>query len=224
MVNLGNDWDEILKNEFTKEYYQKLRKFLITEYKTEIIYPKMENIFSALKLTSYKDCKVLILGQDPYHGPNQAHGLAFSVNIGIKTPPSLQNMYKELRDELGLYVPNNGYLVPWAEQGILLLNTALTVRAGAANSHSKIGWEIFTDNIIKYLNDREDPVIFVLWGGNARKKKAFINTDRHYILEAAHPSPLSAHNGFFGCGHFKKINEILSNLGKKEINWQIENV
>ena len=224
MVNLNNDWDEILKDEFEKEYYQKLRKFLITEYKSETIYPKMENIFSALKLTSYKDCKVLILGQDPYHGPNQAHGLAFSVNIGIKTPPSLQNMYKELRDELGLYVPNNGYLVPWAEQGILLLNTALTVRAGAANSHSKIGWEIFTDNIIKYLNDREDPVIFVLWGGNARKKKAFINTDRHYILEAAHPSPLSAHNGFFGCGHFKKINEILSSLGKKEINWQIENV
>lgn len=224
MVNLGNDWDEILKDEFEKEYYQKLRKFLITEYKNETIYPKMENIFSALKLTSYKDCKVLILGQDPYHGPNQAHGLAFSVNIGIKTPPSLQNMYKELRDELGLYVPNNGYLIPWAEQGILLLNTALTVRAGAANSHSKVGWEIFTDNIIKYLNDREDPVIFVLWGGNARKKKAFINTDRHYILEAAHPSPLSAHNGFFGCGHFKKINEILSSLGKKEINWQIENV
>lgn len=224
MVNLGNDWDEILKDEFEKEYYQKLRKFLITEYKSETIYPKMENIFSALKLTSYKDCKVLILGQDPYHGPNQAHGLAFSVNIGIKTPPSLQNMYKELRDELGLYVPNNGYLIPWAEQGILLLNTALTVRAGAANSHSKVGWEIFTDNIIKYLNDREDPVIFVLWGGNARKKKAFINTDRHYILEAAHPSPLSAHNGFFGCGHFKKINEILSNLGKKEIDWQIENV
>lgn len=224
MVNLNNDWDEILKDEFEKEYYQKLRKFLITEYKSETIYPKMENIFSALKLTSYKDCKVLILGQDPYHGPNQAHGLAFSVNIGIKTPPSLQNMYKELRDELGLYVPNNGYLVPWAEQGILLLNTALTVRAGAANSHSKVGWEIFTDSIIKYLNDREDPVIFVLWGGNARKKKAFINTDRHYILEAAHPSPLSAHNGFLGCGHFKKINEILSSLGKKEINWQIENV
>ena len=224
MVNLNNDWDEILKDEFEKEYYQKLRKFLITEYKSETIYPKMENIFSALKLTSYKDCKVLILGQDPYHGPNQAHGLAFSVNIGIKTPPSLQNMYKELRDELGLYVPNNGYLVPWADQGILLLNTALTVRAGAANSHSKVGWEIFTDSIIKYLNDREDPVIFVLWGGNARKKKAFINTDRHYILEAAHPSPLSAHNGFFGCGHFKKINEILSTLGKKEINWQIENV
>ena len=224
MVNLNNDWDEILKDEFEKEYYQKLRKFLITEYKSETIYPKMENIFSALKLTSYKDCKVLILGQDPYHGPNQAHGLAFSVNIGIKTPPSLQNMYKELRDELGLYVPNNGYLVPWAEQGILLLNTALTVRAGAANSHSKVGWEIFTDSIIKYLNDREDTVIFVIWGGNARKKKAFINTDRHYILEAAHPSPLSAHNGFFGCGHFKKINEILSSLGKKEINWQIENV
>ena len=224
MVNLGNDWDEILKGEFEKEYYQKLRKFLITEYKTETIYPKMENIFSALKLTSYKNCKVLILGQDPYHGPNQAHGLAFSVNVGIKTPPSLQNMYKELRDELGLYIPNNGYLVPWAEQGILLLNTALTVRAGAANSHSKVGWEIFTDNIIKYLNEREDPVIFVLWGGNARKKKAFINSEKHYILEAAHPSPLSAHNGFFACGHFKKINEILHSLNKKEIDWQIENI
>lgn len=224
MVNIGNDWDEILKDEFQKEYYQNLRKFLISEYRSRTIYPKPDDIFSALKLTSFKDCKVLILGQDPYHGPNQAHGLAFSVNIGIKTPPSLQNMYKELKEELGTYIPNNGYLVPWAKQGILLLNTALTVRAGEANSHSKIGWEIFTDNIIKHLNGREEPVIFVLWGANARKKKAFIDQKRHYILEAAHPSPLSAWNGFFGCGHFKKINSILKMLGKEEIDWQIQNV
>lgn len=223
MVNLGNDWDEILKGEFDKEYYQSLRKFLISEYRTRVIYPKMENIFSALKLTSYKDTKVLILGQDPYHGPNQAHGLAFSVNPGVKIPPSLLNMYKELRDELGLYIPNNGYLIPWAEQGVLLLNTALTVRAGEANSHSGMGWEIFTDNIIKHLNDREDPVIFVLWGNNARKKKAFINNSQHFVLEGPHPSPLSASRGFFGCGHFKKINEILKNIGKVEIDWQIKN-
>ena len=221
MVNLGNDWDEILKDEFTKDYYKKLRQILINEYRTQVIYPKMENIFSALKLTSYENTKVLILGQDPYHGPNQAHGLAFSVNPGIKTPPSLLNMYKEIKAEYGYDIPNNGYLIPWAKQGILLLNTALTVRDGQANSHAKIGWEIFTDNIIHYLNKREDPVIFVLWGNNARKKKAFIDKNRHYILEAAHPSPLSASRGFFGCGHFKKINEILSKLGKTQISWEI---
>lgn len=224
MINLGNDWDEILQGEFDKEYYQKLRKFLIEEYKTRVIYPKMENIFSALKLTTYKDTKVLILGQDPYHGPNQAHGLAFSVNPGVKTPPSLLNMYKELKDELGLYIPNNGYLVPWAKQGVLLLNTALTVRAGEANSHSGMGWEIFTDNIIKHLNAREEPVVFVLWGNNARKKKSFITNKQHFILEGPHPSPLSASRGFFGCGHFKKINDILKNLGKDEIDWQIKNI
>ncbi len=221
MVNLGNDWDEILKDEFSKEYYKHLRQILIKEYKTQIIYPKMENIFSALKLTSYENTKVLILGQDPYHGPNQAHGLAFSVNPEIKTPPSLLNMYKEIKAEYGYDIPNNGYLIPWAKQGILLLNTALTVRDGQANSHANIGWEIFTDNIIHYLNKREDPVIFVLWGNNARKKKDFIDKSRHYILEAAHPSPLSASRGFFGCGHFRKINEILAKLGKTEIDWQI---
>ncbi|STO30866.1 Uracil-DNA glycosylase [Fusobacterium necrogenes] len=224
MVNLGNDWDEILEGEFAKEYYQKLRKFLINEYRTKVIYPKMENIFSALKFTSYKDTRVLILGQDPYHGPGQAHGLAFSVNPGIKTPPSLLNMYKELKDELEVYIPNNGYLVPWAKQGVLLLNTALTVRAGEANSHSGIGWEIFTDNIIKHLNDRIEPVIFVLWGNNARKKKDYITGRQHFILEAPHPSPLSASKGFFGCGHFKKINELLKKIGENEINWQIENI
>ena len=224
MVNLGNDWDEVLKNEFSSEYYKKMREILKHEYTTQIIYPKMENIFSALKLTSYKDTKVLILGQDPYHGPGQAHGLAFSVNPGIKTPPSLLNMYKEIRDEYGYDIPNNGYLIPWAKQGVLLLNATLTVREGQPNSHSKIGWETFTDNIIKKLNDREDPVIFVLWGNNARKKKAFITNKRHFVLEATHPSPLSANRGFFGCMHFKKINEILSKLGKTEINWQIPNL
>ncbi|WP_291258904.1 uracil-DNA glycosylase [Fusobacterium sp.] len=224
MITFGNDWDEILKDEFEKEYYKKLRKFLIEEYKTRIIYPKMENIFSALKLTSYEKTKVLILGQDPYHGPNQAHGLAFSVNPGVKIPPSLLNMYKELKSELGLEIPNNGYLIPWSEQGVLLLNTALTVRAGEANSHSGMGWEIFTDNVIKHLNDREDPVIFVLWGNNARKKKSYITNKQHFILEGPHPSPLSASRGFFGCNHFKKINEILENIGKKEIDWQIKNV
>lgn len=224
MVNLGNDWDEVLKNEFSSEYYKKMREILKREYTTQIIYPKMENIFSALKLTSYKDTKVLILGQDPYHGPGQAHGLAFSVNPGIKTPPSLLNMYKEIRDEYGYDIPNNGYLIPWAKQGVLLLNATLTVREGQPNSHSKIGWETFTDNIIKKLNDREDPVIFVLWGNNARKKKNFITNKRHFVLEATHPSPLSANRGFFGCMHFKKINEILSKMGKTEINWQIPNL
>lgn len=224
MVNLGNDWDEVLKNEFSSEYYKKMREILKHEYTTQIIYPKMENIFSALKLTSYKDTKVLILGQDPYHGPGQAHGLAFSVNPGIKTPPSLLNMYKEIRDEYGYDIPNNGYLIPWAKQGVLLLNATLTVREGQPNSHSKIGWETFTDNIIKKLNDREDPVIFVLWGNNARKKKTFITNKRHFVLEATHPSPLSANRGFFGCMHFRKINEILSKMGKTEINWQIPNL
>lgn len=224
MINLQNDWDNLLKEEFKKDYYIKLREFLIEEYKNKTIYPNKYNIFEALKHTSYKDTKVLILGQDPYHGENQAHGLAFSVQPGVKTPPSLLNMYKELRDDLGCFIPNNGYLIPWADQGVLLLNTALTVRAGEANSHQKKGWEIFTDEIIKKLNEREDPVIFVLWGGNARKKKVFIDSKRHYILEAPHPSPLSAHRGFFGCKHFSKINDILISLGKEPIDWQIPNI
>lgn len=224
MVKLGNDWDNILADEFEKEYYQKLRKFLIEEYKTNTIYPDMNNIYSALKLTSYKDCKVLLLGQDPYHGPNQAHGLAFSVNPGIKSPPSLVNMYKELKDEYGYEIPNNGYLIPWATQGVLLLNTALTVRRGEPNSHANIGWEIFTDHIIKKLNERSDPVIFILWGANARKKVEFIDKNKHFILEAPHPSPFSANKGFFGCNHFKEVNNILKKLDKKEINWKIENI
>lgn len=224
MVKLGNDWDELLKNEFSKEYYLKLRDFLIKEYNTQTIYPDSKNIFEALKHTSYKDTKVLILGQDPYHGENQAHGLAFSVQPNVKTPPSLLNMYKELRNDLDCFIPNNGYLIPWADQGVLLLNTVLTVRSHEANSHKNIGWEIFTDKVIELLNERKDPVIFVLWGANARKKKELIDNTRHYILEAPHPSPLSASRGFFGCGHFSKINELLVNLNKKTIDWQIQNI
>lgn len=224
MVNLGNDWDQILKDEFEKEYFKNLREFLKEEYSNRVIYPNMYNIFEALKHTSYEDTKVLILGQDPYHGENQAHGLAFSVQPGVKIPPSLLNMYKELQDDLGCFIPNNGYLIPWADQGVLLLNTALTVRAHEANSHKNKGWEIFTDEIIKKLNERKDPVIFVLWGNNARKKVEFIDKSRHFVLEAPHPSPLSARRGFFGCKHFSKINEILTSLGKEPIDWQIPNI
>ncbi|WP_304206865.1 uracil-DNA glycosylase [Peptostreptococcus russellii] len=224
MVHIGNDWDEILKGEFEKEYYKNLREFLKKEYSTQEIFPNMYDIFNALKYTSYKDTKVVIIGQDPYHNVGQAHGLAFSVKPGVQTPPSLQNMYKELKDELDCFIPNNGYLVKWADQGVLLINTVLTVRAHNANSHKGMGWEIFTDNIIKYLSDREDPVIFLLWGANARSKKKIIDKNKHIILEAPHPSPLSAYRGFFGCGHFKKANEILEEMGKEKIDWQIENI
>ncbi|MCR8746542.1 uracil-DNA glycosylase [Romboutsia lituseburensis] len=224
MIKFDNDWDELLKDEFNKEYYLKLRDFLKQEYSKKTVFPNMHNIFDALKHTSYKDTKVLILGQDPYHGENQAHGLAFSVQPEVAIPPSLLNMYKELNSDLKCFIPDNGYLIPWADQGILLLNTALTVRAHEANSHKDKGWEIFTDKIIQLLNDRKDPVIFVLWGANARKKKVFIDSSRHYILEAPHPSPLSAHRGFFGCKHFSKINEILTSIGKVPINWQIPNI
>lgn len=224
MVKLNNDWDLLLESEFKKEYYLKLREFLKEEYSTKKIYPNPENIFEALKRTSYKDTKVLILGQDPYHGEGQAHGLAFSVQKGIQTPPSLLNIYKELESDLGCFIPNNGYLIPWANQGVLLLNTALTVRAHEANSHKDKGWEVFTDSIIKLLNEREDPVVFVLWGSNARSKKKLINNKRHYILESPHPSPLSAYRGFFGCKHFSKINEILKSIDKESIDWQIPNI
>ena len=224
MVKLDNDWDELLVDEFKKSYYLELREFLKEEYTTKVIYPNMYNIFEALKHTSYKDTKVLILGQDPYHGENQAHGLAFSVQPNVAIPPSLLNIYKELKNDVGCFIPNNGYLIPWADQGVLLLNTALTVRAHEANSHKGKGWEVFTDRIIKLLNDRNDPVIFVLWGANARKKKELIDSSRHYILEAPHPSPLSASRGFFGCRHFTKINEILISIGKTPIDWQINNI
>ena len=224
MVILANDWDNILKEEFNKKYYLELREFLKHEYKNGLIFPDMHDIFNALKYTSYKDTKVVILGQDPYHDQGQAHGLAFSVKPNIPTPPSLLNIYKELNKELGLFIPNNGYLISWAKQGVLLLNTILTVKAHMANSHKNKGWEIFTDNIIRYLNKRDEPIIFVLWGSNARSKKDLIDTSKHYILEAPHPSPLSAHRGFFGCNHFEKINEILEKLNKEKINWQIDNI
>lgn len=224
LVNIGNDWDAVLAEEFQKEYYLKLRAFLKSEYSKHKIYPDMYDIFNALRWTSCADTKVVILGQDPYHEEGQAHGLAFSVQRGVKIPPSLLNMYKELQNELGLYIPNNGYLEKWARQGVLLLNSSLTVRSGLANSHRNKGWEIFTDRIISCLNDREDPVIFMLWGNNAKEKMQVITNPQHKILTAPHPSPLSASRGFFGCGHFKTANRMLEKMGKEPIDWQIENI
>lgn len=220
---LKNDWAPLLAAEFEKSYYKKLQQFLDEEYKTATIYPNANNIFNALHYTSYAGTKVVILGQDPYHGPNQAHGLSFSVQPEVKIPPSLLNMYKELQSDLGYDVPNNGYLVTWAEQGILLLNTVLTVRQGEANSHKGKGWEMFTDRIIELLNEREKPVIFVLWGRPAQAKKKIITNPNHYIIESVHPSPLSARRGFFGSKPYSKINDILSSMGEKEIDWQIPN-
>ncbi|MDR7855324.1 uracil-DNA glycosylase [Tissierella sp.] len=220
----NNDWQDLLEDEMQKEYYLKLREFLLEEYKNKTIYPNMHDIFNALHFTAYKDVKVVILGQDPYHGPNQAYGLAFSVKEGVRIPPSLLNMYKELKNDLGCYIPNNGVLKKWAEEGVLLLNTALTVRAGEANSHSKIGWEIFTDHIIKLLNEREDPIVFILWGNNAIKKESLISNTKHHIIKSVHPSPLSASRGFFGSKPFSKTNRFLESIGKKPIDWQIENI
>ncbi|EEL85135.1 TPA: uracil-DNA glycosylase [Bacillus nitratireducens] len=221
---LQNDWGPLLGPEFEKEYYQNLANFLKEEYEEHVIYPKVEDIFNALQYTSYANTKVVILGQDPYHGPNQAHGLSFSVQPGIKTPPSLLNMYKELRDEYGYEIPNNGYLVKWAEQGVLLLNTVLTVRQGEANSHKGKGWEHFTDRVIELLNDREKPVIFILWGRHAQAKKKLITNTNHHIIESVHPSPLSARRGFFGSKPYSKVNTILANMGEREIDWEIPNL
>ncbi len=221
---LKNDWKNILDDEFNKEYYQKLRTFLTNEYRTKVIYPDKYDIFNALHFTPYKDVKVVILGQDPYHGAGQAHGLSFSVNPNTKIPPSLLNIYKELNSDLGCYIPNNGYLKKWSDQGVLLLNTSLTVRAGEANSHQKIGWEIFTDKIISLINEKEDPVVFLLWGNNAIKKKNLITNKKHLILTSVHPSPLSASRGFFGSKPFSKINNFLISVNKKPIDWQIENI
>lgn len=221
---LKNDWNELLKDEFSKDYYLSLREFLKNEYTTKIIYPDKYDIFNALDYTSYKDVKVVILGQDPYHGPNQAHGLSFSVSPGVKIPPSLLNIYKELNSDLGCYIPNNGYLKKWADQGVLLLNTSLTVRAGEANSHKNKGWEIFTDKIISLINEKTDPVVFLLWGNNAINKKKLITNKQHLILSSAHPSPLSASRGFFGSKPFSKINKFLISVNKAPIDWQIENI
>lgn len=224
MVHLGNDWDSVLEEVFNSQSYLDLRKFLIEEYRTRVVYPDMHDIFNALKTTSYKDVKVVILGQDPYHNPGEAHGMCFSVKPGVKIPPSLLNIYKELTADLGTYIPNNGYLVSWAEQGVLLLNTVLTVRKNEPFSHKGKGWEKVTDAVIKALNDREDPVIFLLWGTPARAKKALITNDRHIILETVHPSPLSAHHGFLGCRHFSKTNALLKEMGKTPIDFQIKNI
>lgn len=224
MVNLGNDWDKLLKDEFQKEYYLQLRQFLIREYRTKPIYPDMYMIFEALKLTSYENAKVVILGQDPYHGKDQAHGLAFSVQQGIDIPPSLMNIYKELADDMGCYVPNNGYLVPWAKQGVLLLNTSLTVVANRANSHRNKGWENLTDAVIQVLNKKDAPVVYLLWGNNAKEKNEYLTNPKHLVLQSVHPSPLSANRGFFGCRHFSKTNRFLRENGLSEIDWQIPNI
>lgn len=224
MLKINNDWKNILEEELKSEYFLNLKNILTEEYKKYKIYPPKKDIFNAFSLTSYSDIKIVLLGQDPYHQKGQAHGLAFSVNKGVKIPPSLLNMYKELKSDLGFPIANNGYLNKWAMQGILLLNTSLTVRDSEANSHSKIGWGTFTDNIIKKLNEREKPIIFILWGNNAKTKEKFIDTDKHYILKGVHPSPLSANRGFFGCKHFSEANKILKENNLKEIDWQIENI
>lgn len=223
-VQIGNDWDEILKDEWKKDYYLNLRKNLIHEYKNHTIYPSMYDIFNALKKVPYKDVKVVILGQDPYHGQGQAHGFSFSVQKGVKTPPSLLNIYKELHDDLGLYIPNNGNLIKWADQGVLLLNSTLTVRAHQANSHKDIGWFFLTDNIIKLLNDREKPIVFLLWGKFAQSKESLITNKRHLIIKSAHPSPFAAHRGFFGSKPFSKTNDFLLKNNMSPIDWQIENL
>ena len=219
MIDFGNDWNEILADEFNKEYYLSLREFLKQEYLSHTIYPDMYDIYNALRFTAYSAVKVVILGQDPYHGEGQAHGLAFSVKDGIPLPPSLRNMYKEIFEETGNVQPKSGDLTRWAKQGVLLLNTALTVRAGEANSHSGKGWEMFTDCIIEKLNKREKPMVFLLWGRNARTKERLITNPNHRVFCAAHPSPLSAHNGFFGCGHFNAANRELILAGQMPIIW-----
>lgn len=222
MISFNNEWDYILKDEFAKDYYLRLREFLRAEYARGPVYPPMEDIFNALRYTTYSAVKALIVGQDPYHGPGQAHGLCFSVRPGVPPPPSLKNIFRELQDDLGLPPPANGTLTKWAQGGVMLLNAVLTVRAGQANSHRDCGWETFTDEIIKILNDREKPIAFILWGGNARAKKRLITNPNHAMFEAAHPSPLSAHNGFFGCRHFSKANAFLEEQGLKPIDWRLE--
>lgn len=221
MVRIGNDWDELLKGEFEKEYYLKLREFLKKEYFSGTVYPDMHDIFNALKYTPLCDVKVVILGQDPYHEPSQAHGLCFSVKKGVDKPPSLKNIYSELKSDVGVQEPAHGELTGWAQQGVLLLNTVLTVRAHQANSHKGKGWEIFTDRVIEIVNEKAQPTVFILWGANARSKKALITNPKHLVLESVHPSPLSAYNGFFGCRHFSKANEFLTKNGREKISWQI---
>lgn len=219
MVNIGNDWDTILADEWEKPYYKKLRQFLKEEYSSKKIYPDMFDIFNALKYTSFQSTKVVIIGQDPYHGQGQAHGLCFSVKKGVIPPPSLKNIFKELKSDVGKEIPVHGELVDWAKQGVLLLNTVLTVREGNPNSHKGMGWEQFTDRVITELNNKQTPVVFLLWGANAQKKAELITNPKHYKLMSVHPSPLSASRGFFGCRHFSKTNSILKQNNLEEIKW-----
>ncbi|MBO8155027.1 MAG: uracil-DNA glycosylase [Bacillaceae bacterium] len=218
---LKNDWHTYLNEEFNKPYYQKLRQYLMKEYKTNTIYPDMYDIYNAFHYTPYQKTKVVILGQDPYHGPNQAHGFSFSVKPGVDIPPSLKNIYKELQDDIGFQIPDHGYLIHWAKQGVLLLNAVLTVRAHQPNSHRGIGWENFTDRVIEVLNNRDEPVVFILWGRNAREKARVVDRNRHFVIESPHPSPLSAHRGFFGSRPFSKTNEFLHSIGAEPIDWQL---
>lgn len=219
MIKISGEWDELLKDLFDSQEYTALRQFLKTEYANQVIYPSMYDIFNSMKITPFSDVKVVLLGQDPYHNQGQAMGLSFSVPKGIKVPPSLVNMYKEIEKELSIPPKDHGDLTGWANQGVLLLNAVLTVREHQANSHKGKGWEFFTDGIIKKISDLKEGVVFLLWGGNARSKKHLIDAKKHLILECAHPSPLSAYNGFFGCGHFAKTNEYLISKGKTPIDW-----
>ena len=221
MLKITEEWDEILKEEFSSPEYLRLREFLKTEYSNHTVFPDMYNIFNSMKYTAFNDIKVVLLGQDPYHNYGQAMGLSFSVPKGVEKPPSLVNMMKELNAELGVPIPDSGDLTPWAKQGVLLLNAVLTVRAHQANSHKGKGWEFFTDSIIKKISDGRENVVFLLWGANARSKKPLIDAKKHLILECAHPSPLSAYNGFFGCGHFKKANDYLEKNNVKPVDWSL---
>lgn len=221
MDKIGNSWDQVLAEEFEKEYFKKLEAFLDEEYAAQTIYPPREDIFNALKASDYAATKVVILGQDPYHEPGQAHGMCFSVQKGVKIPPSLVNIYKELEADLGVKPVHHGYLQEWADQGVLLLNTSLTVRRAQANSHRGKGWEQFTDAVIAALNARPEPIVFLLWGANARSKEALITAPQHFILSGAHPSPLSAWNGFFGGGYFSKANRFLELTGQTPVQWQL---
>ncbi|MDP4096902.1 uracil-DNA glycosylase [Paenibacillus sp. P96] len=219
----GNDWDEVLQEEREKSYFNELRYRLAREYKEYEVYPAKEDLFSALKLTSFSGTKAVILGQDPYHGPGQAHGLSFSVKPGVRVPPSLQNIYKELHSDLGVPIPNHGYLVHWAEEGVLMLNNVLTVRRGQPQSHQGIGWEMFTDAVIETLNRRSQPAVFILWGSHAQKKGAFIDKKKHLVIESSHPSPFAAHRGFFGSRPFSRTNVFLTEHGMQPIDWAILN-
>lgn len=218
---IHNTWWPWLQNEWQQPYFKQLAAFVHEAYAHTTVYPPKQKVFAAFENCDYPDVKVVILGQDPYHEPNQAHGMCFSVNPGVPVPPSLQNIYKELHDDVGCRIPDNGYLMPWAKQGVFLLNTVMTVERGKANSHAGKGWETFTDHAIEKINEKDTPVVFLLWGRNARNKASMIDRSRHLVLEAAHPSPFSAYHGFFGCRHFSKTNRFLEEHGEQPINWQI---